>query len=301
MSRARRPPRSRTRGFLCRRSGAAPPTPSLPPVRPSPPAMTTRSSSSPRTRPWSSRARSQPCGRVWRKAPPSSRRNYQAADPTGYGRLLVDGGDLVAIREHKDATPAERAVRLCNAGLMALDGRKALALLDSIGDDNAQKEFYLTDAVAMARAQGAAAVALVAPETEVMGVNDRVQLAAAAALWQARRREAVMREGATLVDPATNWCHMTPSSAATCWLNRMSSSAPASRGGRRGHPRLFASRGRACRPRRRHRPLRPPASGRETGREGARIGNFVEIKNADVAWRQDQPSVLCRRRHGLGT
>ena len=88
---------------------------------------------------------------------------FEAADPTGYGRLLVDGGDLVAIREHKDATPAERAVRLCNAGLMALDGRKALALLDSIGDDNAQKEFYLPDAVAMARAQGAAPVALVAP------------------------------------------------------------------------------------------------------------------------------------------
>jgi bifunctional UDP-N-acetylglucosamine pyrophosphorylase/glucosamine-1-phosphate N-acetyltransferase len=130
---------------------------------------------------------------------------FEADDPTGYGRLLLDGGELVAIREHKDATAHERAVRLCNAGLMALDGARALALLDAIGADNVQKEFYLTDAVAVARAKACSAVALVAPEAEVMGVNDRVQLAAAAAVWQTRAREKAMRAGATLVDPATVW------------------------------------------------------------------------------------------------
>lgn len=129
---------------------------------------------------------------------------FEAADPTGYGRLLTDGsGALVAIREHKDASEAERAVRLCNAGLMALDGRHALALLEAIGNDNAQREFYLPDAVEVARAGGLACAALIAPEAEVQGVNDRVQLAIAEATIQARLREAAMRAGTTLIAPET--------------------------------------------------------------------------------------------------
>ncbi len=75
---------------------------------------------------------------------------FTPADPTGYGRLIVKDGQLVAIREQNDASEAERAIRLCNGGLMALDGRHALALLDRIDDNNAKKEFYLTDAVALA-------------------------------------------------------------------------------------------------------------------------------------------------------
>jgi bifunctional UDP-N-acetylglucosamine pyrophosphorylase / glucosamine-1-phosphate N-acetyltransferase len=85
---------------------------------------------------------------------------FRPADPTGYGRLILDGdGRLAAIREEKDASPAERAIGLCNAGLMALRGAAALAILDRIGDDNARAEFYLTDAVAIARDLGLAAVA----------------------------------------------------------------------------------------------------------------------------------------------
>lgn len=129
---------------------------------------------------------------------------FEAADPSGYGRLLTDGsGALVAIREHKDASEAERAVRLCNAGLMALDGRHALALLEAIGDDNAQREFYLPDAVEVARARRLTCAALIAPEAEVQGVNDRVQLAIAEATIQARLREAAMRAGTTLIAPET--------------------------------------------------------------------------------------------------
>jgi bifunctional UDP-N-acetylglucosamine pyrophosphorylase/glucosamine-1-phosphate N-acetyltransferase len=79
---------------------------------------------------------------------------FEARDPTGYGRLLREGGELVAIREQKDATEAERAVTLCNAGVMAIAGARALALLEQVGNDNAQKEFYLTDVVALARAAG---------------------------------------------------------------------------------------------------------------------------------------------------
>jgi bifunctional UDP-N-acetylglucosamine pyrophosphorylase/glucosamine-1-phosphate N-acetyltransferase len=128
---------------------------------------------------------------------------FEARDPTGYGRLVIRDGALEGIVEHKDATPEERAITLCNAGLMALDGRKALALLDAIGNANAQSEFYLTDAVAVARSRGLATAALEAPESEVQGVNDRIQLASAEAEFQRRKRLAIMAEGATLTAPDT--------------------------------------------------------------------------------------------------
>jgi bifunctional UDP-N-acetylglucosamine pyrophosphorylase / glucosamine-1-phosphate N-acetyltransferase len=128
---------------------------------------------------------------------------FRAADPAGYGRVLTSGDEVLAIREHKDATEAERRVALCNAGLMALSGPHALTILKNIGSANAQGEFYLTDAVEAARAMGLGVAVVEAPEAEVMGVNDRVQLALAESLMQARLRDAAMRNGATLVDPAT--------------------------------------------------------------------------------------------------
>ena len=126
---------------------------------------------------------------------------FEARDPAGYGRLLTAGETLFAIREDRDATPEERGVTLCNAGLMALDGQIALELLDSIGNANAQNEFYLTDVVEMARRRGLAAAFATVDEAEVQGVNDRVQLARCEASMQVRLREAAMRAGATLVDP----------------------------------------------------------------------------------------------------
>lgn len=128
---------------------------------------------------------------------------FEARDPTGYGRLLVDGTRLHAIREEKDATPDERKVTVCNAGLMALDGRIALDLLRRIGTQNAQGEFYLTDVVALACAESLDTAVAIAPEEEVLGVNDRVQLARAEGLMQERLRETAMRGGATLVDPSS--------------------------------------------------------------------------------------------------
>ncbi|MCC2097405.1 MAG: bifunctional UDP-N-acetylglucosamine diphosphorylase/glucosamine-1-phosphate N-acetyltransferase GlmU [Hyphomicrobiales bacterium] len=128
---------------------------------------------------------------------------FEAANPAGYGRLLSESGELIAIREDKDASDAERKVTLCNAGLMALAGSDALAMLKAIGNDNAQKEYYLTDAVAGARARGGRAIAVTANETEVQGVNDRVQLAAVEKVMQQRLRERAMRSGATLLAPET--------------------------------------------------------------------------------------------------
>jgi bifunctional UDP-N-acetylglucosamine pyrophosphorylase/glucosamine-1-phosphate N-acetyltransferase len=129
---------------------------------------------------------------------------FAPSDPTGYGRLLTGGdGALLAIREHKDATPEELAVAACNAGLMALDGAHALDWLARIDADNAQKEYYLPDAVEIARRDGAPCALVMAPAEEVLGVNDRVQLAAAEAEIQNRLRRAAMLNGATLVAPET--------------------------------------------------------------------------------------------------
>jgi bifunctional UDP-N-acetylglucosamine pyrophosphorylase/glucosamine-1-phosphate N-acetyltransferase len=128
---------------------------------------------------------------------------FEAGEPAGYGRFIQEDGALKAIREDRDASAAERESKICNAGLMALDGRHALALLDAIGNANSQKEYYLTDAVAVARSRGLAVSAAIAAEDEVLGVNDRAQLAAAESILQVRLRAKAMREGATLIDPSS--------------------------------------------------------------------------------------------------
>jgi bifunctional UDP-N-acetylglucosamine pyrophosphorylase/glucosamine-1-phosphate N-acetyltransferase len=128
---------------------------------------------------------------------------FEAREPSGYGRILLEDGAPAAIREEKDASEAERAVTLCNSGVIGFLGAHALTLLEAVGNANAKREFYLTDVVALARARGLATALEMALEGEVVGVNDRVQLAAAEALFQRRAREAAMRAGATLIDPAT--------------------------------------------------------------------------------------------------
>lgn len=129
---------------------------------------------------------------------------FEAADPNGYGRLLRDGsGALIAIREEKDASDDERAVRLCNSGVMAFRSGEMLPILEKIGNRNAKGEYYLTDAVEIARASGLAVAVEICAEEEVMGVNDRVQLAAAEAVMQERLREAAMLAGATLTAPGS--------------------------------------------------------------------------------------------------
>jgi bifunctional UDP-N-acetylglucosamine pyrophosphorylase/glucosamine-1-phosphate N-acetyltransferase len=126
-------------------------------------------------------------------------------DPTGYGRLIEREGRLVAVREHKDASAEEKAARLCNAGPVGFLGAEALAMLDAVTPHNAQNEYYLTDVVEIANARGLKARTLEADGAEVMGVNDRVQLAAAEAGMQARLRRRAMFEGATLVAPETTF------------------------------------------------------------------------------------------------
>ena len=129
---------------------------------------------------------------------------FRPDDPGAYGRLIVDAaGNLERIVEFKDASPAERAIALCNSGVMAIDGAVLFDLLDRVGNDNAKREYYLTDIVAIARARGLACGYVEAAAEEVLGVNDRAELAAAETVVQRRLRAAAMRDGATLIDPAS--------------------------------------------------------------------------------------------------
>jgi len=128
---------------------------------------------------------------------------FKPADPRGYGRLVMRGRELVAIREDRDATPEECGIGLCNGGLMALTGEHALAILKRIGNTNAKGEFYLTDAVAIARDMGLKAVAIETPEDDVRGINTKAQLAEAEAVLQQRLRAQAMESGVTMTAPET--------------------------------------------------------------------------------------------------
>jgi len=128
---------------------------------------------------------------------------FHAADPTGYGRLLVEDGHLVAIREQADASAAERAITLCNAGVMAFDGRRALSIIDKIGNANSKREYYLTDAVGIVQELGWEAVVIETSEDEVRGINTKAQLAEAEQVMQARLRKAALDAGVTMIAPDT--------------------------------------------------------------------------------------------------
>jgi bifunctional UDP-N-acetylglucosamine pyrophosphorylase / glucosamine-1-phosphate N-acetyltransferase len=128
---------------------------------------------------------------------------FEARDPTGYGRFIMSGDELLDIREHKDASQEERKIRLCNGGLMAIRGDVALAILDKLEAKNAQGEYYLTDAVTIARRLGHRAAVVIVSEQEVHGINDRAQLAMAERMMQEKLRRDAMLSGATLIAPET--------------------------------------------------------------------------------------------------
>jgi bifunctional UDP-N-acetylglucosamine pyrophosphorylase / glucosamine-1-phosphate N-acetyltransferase len=128
---------------------------------------------------------------------------FRPADPAGYGRLITQGDRLIAIREEADASAAERSIGLCNGGMMALAGKTALAILERIGNANRKGEYYLTEAVEIARGMGLAAVAVEVEEDDVRGINTKKELAEAEAVAQQRLRKAALDAGVTLVAPET--------------------------------------------------------------------------------------------------
>ncbi len=207
---------------------------------------------------------------------------FETENPFGYGRLLMQDGELIAIREEKDASDEERLVTLCNGGMMALNGAKALSLIDEIGNDNIKGEYYLTDVVEVARSKGGKCVAIKAPEDELAGCNTRVELAELERLWQVRRRKELMLTGVTMIAPETVFLAwdtkigqdaliepnvvfgpgVTVESGAT--IHAFSHLEGA-------HVKSRASVGPYAR-------LRP---GADLG-EGSKVGNFCEVKKAEV-------------------
>ena len=131
---------------------------------------------------------------------------FEADDPTGYGRLLKQGdGSFAAIREHKDCTDEEKAITLCNSGVFGFKGKCLQGLLQRIDNQNANGEYYLTDTVELAKADGREVAIVTCDELEVLGVNSREQLAYAEEIYQNRRRREIMAGGATLLDPKTTY------------------------------------------------------------------------------------------------
>ena len=207
---------------------------------------------------------------------------FEARDPAGYGRLVREGGRLAAIREERDASEDERRITLCNAGLMALRGDLALALLGGVDNRNAKGEFYLTDVVEAALAAGEPAEVVIAAEDEVLGVNDRLQLAEAEAAMQARLRRAAMSDGVTLVAPETVFFSHDTRIGRDVVVEPYVYFGPGVvvEEGAVVHAFSHLEGARVAR----HATLGPYARLRPGALLGekARIGNFVEIKNAEI-------------------
>ena len=209
---------------------------------------------------------------------------FRPEDPVEYGRLiLAPDGSLARIVEYAEASGDERAVSLCNAGMMAVDGRRLFPLLDAIGNDNAKGEYYLTDLPAVVAAEGGRCAVAEAPTEEVMGINDRVQLADAERVVQDRLRRAAMEGGATLTEPATVWLSLDTCLGTDVTIGPNVAIGPGVVIEDEVEIRPFSHlegvrvrKGAVIGPFARLRP------GSDIG-EGARVGNFVEVKGSTVA------------------
>lgn len=208
---------------------------------------------------------------------------FEAADPTGYGRLLLDeSGNLAAIREHKDASEEELKINLCNSGVYAFRSEHMLGLLEAIDNDNAKGEYYLPDAIEIGRKNGLSITALTCDEEEVQGINDRVQLAEAEKILQNRMRRNAMEQGATLQAPETVYFSYDTRIGRDVIIEPNVVFAPGVTIEDDAHIRGFSyfeksiiRRGAVVGPYAR---MRPDA---DIG-ENAKIGNFVEIKKSVV-------------------
>ena len=126
-------------------------------------------------------------------------------DPAAYGRIIAIGDRILKMVEYKDATDEERAVKLCNSGMLAVRCGDLFRWLEQVGNANAAGEYYLPDIVNVAAKEGRQAVVIEGDPYETAGVNSRAELAHLELEWQRRRREQVLHEGATLIDPESVW------------------------------------------------------------------------------------------------
>ncbi len=208
---------------------------------------------------------------------------FEAADPGRYGRLVMNGEALERIVEYKDASDDEKNITLCNSGLLACDAKTLFSLIDAVGNDNASGEYYLTDVVEIARDRGLDVSAVTCDEAETLGINSRTDLAMADEVFQSRARAELLGLGVTLMAPDTVYL------AADTVIGRDTVIEPnvifgpgvtvESGATIRAFSHLegcHVSRGAIVGPYARLRP------GAELA-ENTRIGNFVEIKNAEIS------------------
>ncbi len=208
---------------------------------------------------------------------------FRAADPGRYGRLVTNGDSLERIVEFNDASPEERAITLCNSGVICADAAILASLVAAVTNANAAGEYYLTDIVALARARGLTAGVVICDESETLGINTRVELAAAEAAFQSRARAEAMENGATLTAPDTVFFALGTHIGRDATIGPNVIFGPGVTIESGAEIKAFChlegchiSRGATVGPFARLRP------GTELA-EDVRIGNFVEIKNAIVA------------------
>ncbi|WP_299280354.1 bifunctional UDP-N-acetylglucosamine diphosphorylase/glucosamine-1-phosphate N-acetyltransferase GlmU [uncultured Tateyamaria sp.] len=207
---------------------------------------------------------------------------FEAADPGRYGRLIMEGDQLVRIVEFKDATEDERAVTLCNSGVLAAPAPLLLDLLAQVGNDNAQGEYYLTDLPALARAQGRTVGVVACAEAETLGINSRAELAAANAMFQAKARAQLIEDGVAFMAPDTVFLSLDTTIGRDAVIEPNVVFGPGVTVETGATIRAFShlegchvSRDAIVGPYARLRP------GAELA-EGVRVGNFVEVKNATL-------------------
>jgi len=208
---------------------------------------------------------------------------FEAADAGRYGRLILKDDQLDRIVEFKDATDAERGVNLCNSGVVAANAATLFDLIDAVGNENAASEYYLTDIISIARARGLSATVVRCDEAETLGINSRSELAQAEALFQANARQMAQEDGVTMIAPETVFfAHDTvigrdtviePNVVFGPDVTIESSTTIRAFSHLEG---CHVSRGSVVGPYARLRP------GAELA-ENVKVGNFVEIKNAQIA------------------
>ncbi|ARE38590.1 N-acetylglucosamine-1-phosphate uridyltransferase [Rhodovulum sp. P5] len=208
---------------------------------------------------------------------------FEPADPGRYGRLVMNGDELDRIVEYKDAGEAERAIGLCNSGVIAAEATLLFDLISEIDNENASGEYYLTDVVGLARARGLSAGVVICDEDETLGVNSRADLACAEAAFQARARADALDNGVTLTAPETVFFAFDTVIGRDSVVEPNVIFGPGVTVESGAHIRAFShlegchvSRGAVVGPFARLRP------GAELS-ENVRVGNFVEVKNAQVA------------------
>lgn len=207
---------------------------------------------------------------------------FEAVDPGKYGRLIMSGDQLDQIIEYADASDKERAVTLCNSGVMLADRTTLFSLISEISPQNTQGEYYLTDVVGLARKRGLGVTAVSCDESETLGINSRVHLAEAEAVFQTKARKDLMEMGVTLQQPDTVMLSFDTVIGRDTIIEPNVYFGPGVTVESGTHIRAFShlegchvSRGAIIGPYARLRP------GAELS-ENVHVGNFVEIKNADV-------------------